>query len=109
MTTDDLVVIRNDDCELVCGSGNIFADFGAPDVGLRQLHAVLAAEIVKALDADGLTVRDAARGPALLRRIFRASARPSSIGLPLSGCFVFLICSIGTSGWRFRSRRVRAI
>lgn len=46
-------------CELVRGSGNVFADFGAPDVGLRQLRAILAAEVVKTLDAEGLSVREA--------------------------------------------------
>jgi predicted XRE-type DNA-binding protein len=41
------------------GSGNVFADFGVPDAGLRQLRAALAAEIIKVLDAEGLSVRDA--------------------------------------------------
>ena len=51
---------QNEELELVRGSGNLFADFAAPDAGLRQLRALLAAEIVKALDAERLTVRDAA-------------------------------------------------
>lgn len=50
---------HDDDFELVRGSGNIFADFDASDADLRQLRAILAAEIVKTLDADGLTVRGA--------------------------------------------------
>ena len=50
---------RDDNIELVRGSGNVFADFGAPDASLRQLRAILAAEIVKTLDAERLTVRDA--------------------------------------------------
>ena len=50
---------QNDDFELVRGSGNVFADFGAPDASLRQLRAILAAEIIKTLDAERLTVRDA--------------------------------------------------
>jgi predicted XRE-type DNA-binding protein len=50
---------ETDDLELVRGSGNVFADFGAPDASLRQFRAVLAAEIVKTLDAERLTVRDA--------------------------------------------------
>jgi predicted XRE-type DNA-binding protein len=51
---------QEDDRELVRGSGNVFADFDAPDASLRQFRAVLAAEIVKTLDAERLTVRDAA-------------------------------------------------
>jgi predicted XRE-type DNA-binding protein len=48
-----------DEIELERGSGNVFADFGAPDPAARQLRAMLAAEIIKTLDADGLTVREA--------------------------------------------------
>ena len=48
-----------DELELVRGSGNIFADFGVPDAELRQFRASLAAEIIKTLDAQGLTVREA--------------------------------------------------
>ena len=50
---------EKDDLELVRGSGNVFADFGVPDASLRQFRAVLAAEIVKTLDTERLTVRDA--------------------------------------------------
>ena len=50
----------SEDLELVRGSGNVFADFAAPDAALRQLRALLAAEIVKTLDAERLTVREAA-------------------------------------------------
>ena len=50
---------QNDDFELVRGSGNVFADFDMPDASIRQFRAILAAEIVKTLDAERLTVRDA--------------------------------------------------
>ncbi len=50
---------QDDDFELVRGSGNVFADFDVPDANLRQFRAILAAEIVKTLDAERLTVRDA--------------------------------------------------
>lgn len=50
---------HDDDFELVRGSGNVFADFDAPDADLRQLRAILASEVVKALDAEQLTVRGA--------------------------------------------------
>jgi predicted XRE-type DNA-binding protein len=62
------MVDRENDGELVRGSGNVFADFDAPDApdapdatdaNLRHLRAILAAEIVKTLDAEGLSVRDA--------------------------------------------------
>ncbi len=48
-----------EDFELVHGSGNIFADFGMPNPELRQLRAILAADIIKVLDDRKLTVRKA--------------------------------------------------
>jgi len=49
----------NDDMELVRGSGNVFRDFGYPDAELRQAKALLAAEIIKVLDGQGLSTRQA--------------------------------------------------
>ncbi|MEG8219638.1 helix-turn-helix transcriptional regulator [Sphingomonas sp. HH69] len=48
-----------DDFGLVRGSGNVFADFDMADASLRQFRAILAAEIVKTLDAEQMTVREA--------------------------------------------------
>jgi predicted XRE-type DNA-binding protein len=45
--------------ELVRGSGNVFRDFGHEDADREQLRAILAAEIIKALDREGLSVRRA--------------------------------------------------
>jgi predicted XRE-type DNA-binding protein len=42
------------------GSGNVFRDFGYPDADLQQAKCLLAAEILKTLDREGLTVRAAA-------------------------------------------------
>ena len=49
----------DDDFELVRGSGNVFADLGMANPEQRQLRALLAAAIIKTLDAEGLTVRAA--------------------------------------------------
>jgi predicted XRE-type DNA-binding protein len=48
-----------DDMELVRGSGNLFRDFGAAEPDLRQLKALLAAEVIKTLDERSLSVRNA--------------------------------------------------
>jgi predicted XRE-type DNA-binding protein len=45
--------------ETVRGSGNIFRDLGRADAELRQLKALLAAEIVRAMEEQNLTVRGA--------------------------------------------------
>lgn len=54
-----MTVEANDDFELVRGSGNVFADLGMPNAEMEQLRAILAASIIKILDAEKLTVRAA--------------------------------------------------
>ena len=49
----------NDDMETVRGSGNVFRDFGYPDADVRQAKALLAAQIIKVLDAEELSTRQA--------------------------------------------------
>ena len=43
------------------GSGHVYRDFHVPDSDVRQLKAILAAEIMKTLDKKGLSVRKAQR------------------------------------------------
>jgi predicted XRE-type DNA-binding protein len=45
--------------ELVRGSGNVFRDLNRPDADIKQLKGILAAEIIKLLDSESLTVRAA--------------------------------------------------
>jgi predicted XRE-type DNA-binding protein len=45
--------------EVVRGSGNVFRDLGHDNADVEQLKAILAAEIIKALDREGLSVRGA--------------------------------------------------
>lgn len=49
----------NDDFELVRGSGNVFRDLDLPNPELEQFRATLAAQIIKTLDAQQLSVRQA--------------------------------------------------
>lgn len=53
--------MSNDDLDLERGSGNVFADFALPGADMRQLRASLAAEVIKAMDAEGLSTRAAER------------------------------------------------
>ena len=48
-----------DDFELVRGSGNLYRDFGRPDAGLEQARALVAAAIIRNLEARKLSTRDA--------------------------------------------------
>jgi len=45
--------------DIVRGSGNIFLDLGCENADAQQFKAILAAEIIKTLDRDRLTVRAA--------------------------------------------------
>jgi len=45
--------------EVVRGSGNAFRDLGHKSADVEQFKAILAAEIIKALDREGLSVRAA--------------------------------------------------
>ena len=47
------------DFELVDGTSNVFRDLGDPDAELKQTKALLAADIISALDESGFTVRKA--------------------------------------------------
>ena len=49
----------DDDMELIRGSGNVFRDLGYPDAEVRQAKALLVAEIIKVLDEQGLSTRQA--------------------------------------------------
>lgn len=51
--------MKKEKLEVVHGSGNIFQDFGDPDADVKQLKVILAAEIIKKLDREGLSVRKA--------------------------------------------------
>jgi predicted XRE-type DNA-binding protein len=46
--------------EVVRGSGNVFRDLGHKSADVEQFKAILAAEIIKVLDRERLTVRAAA-------------------------------------------------
>lgn len=51
--------MKGETLELVRGSGNVFRDLARVNADLEQLKALLAAEVIKALDREELTVRAA--------------------------------------------------
>ena len=50
---------REEDVELVRGSGNVFRDLGRADADVQQTKALLAARIIGILDEEGLSTRQA--------------------------------------------------
>lgn len=51
--------MKGDKLEVKRGSGNVFRDLGHKNADAEQFKAILAAEIIKTLDRDGLSVRAA--------------------------------------------------
>ncbi len=67
--------------ELVRGSGNAFLDLGHKNADVEQFKAILAAEIIKVLDREGLSVHAAHGCTGLRRPTSRVSAMRTSAGL----------------------------
>lgn len=51
--------MKKEALEIVRGSGNVFEDFGYPDADVRQAKALMGAQIIKILDRQGLSTRQA--------------------------------------------------
>ena len=51
--------MKRQSLEVARGSGNVFRDLAYKNADAQQFKAILAAEIIKALDRDGLTLRAA--------------------------------------------------
>lgn len=51
--------MKGEAMEVIRGSGNVYRDLGETDADVKQFKALLAAEIIKALDKEALTVRAA--------------------------------------------------
>ena len=51
--------MKGEKLAVVRGSGNLFRDLGYKNADVEQFKAILAAEIIKALDRERLTVRAA--------------------------------------------------
>jgi predicted XRE-type DNA-binding protein len=51
--------MKSEKLELVRGTGNVFRDLGHKNADVEQFKSILAAEIIKALDREHLTVRAA--------------------------------------------------
>ena len=49
--------MKNEKLEITRRSGNVYRDLGKPNADIEQFKAILAAEIIKTLDAEGLSVR----------------------------------------------------
>jgi predicted XRE-type DNA-binding protein len=53
--------VKSQKLDVVRGTGNVFRDLGRENADVEQFKAILAAEIIRALDRESLTVRAAQR------------------------------------------------
>ena len=101
--------MKSEKLEVVRGSGNVFRDLGHENADAEQFKAILAAEIIKALDREHLTVR------AAHSRTGIAAADFSRIRNADLGRFTVdrLMSVINRMGWRVevkvKLRRVEAV
>jgi len=51
--------MKREKIEIIRGSGNVYRDLGDEKADVRQLKAILAAEIIKVMDREELSVRKA--------------------------------------------------
>ena len=51
--------VKREKLDVIRGSGNVFRDLGRENADVEQFKAILAAEIIRALDREGLSVRGA--------------------------------------------------
>jgi len=51
--------MKGEKLDVVRGSGNVFSDLGRKNADAEQFKAILASEIIKSLDREGLSVRAA--------------------------------------------------
>ena len=51
--------MKDEKLEVIRGSGNVYHDLGHDGADVKQLKAILAAEIIETLDREGLSVRKA--------------------------------------------------
>ena len=96
--------MKSETLEVVRGSGNVFRDLGHENADAEQFKAILAAEIIKALDRERLTVR-AAR-----IRIGRAAAdfsriRNADLGRFTADRLISILNRLGSRGRRGQPAR----
>ena len=94
---------------VVRGSGNVFRDLGEPEPDVRQLKAILAAEIIKALDREGLSVRRAQARTGIAAADF-SRIRNADLGRFTVDRLVTIINRLGSRvEVRVRVRRARTV
>src|SRR5207247_8185182 len=91
------VAMKNDRLEMARGSGNVFRDLGHENADIEQFKAILAAEIIKALDREGLSVR-AAQGRTRIAAADFSRIRNADLGRFTVDRLMSIINRLGSRG-----------
>jgi predicted XRE-type DNA-binding protein len=89
------VVMRSEKLKVVRGSGNVFRDLGHKNADAEQFKAILAAEIIKALDRDDPSVR-AAHGRTGIAAADFSRIRNADLGRFTVDCLMSIINRLGS-------------
>ena len=95
--------MREDELEVVRGSGNVFRDFDDPHADLKQGKAILAARILAVMDERKLTVRKAVAKTGFAAADFPGCATQTWDASRWTGCSRCLPPWTGTSRSRSMS------
>ena len=101
--------MKSDKLEVLRGSGNVFRDLGHENADAQQFKAILAAEIIKVLDRDGLSVRGAQSRTGIAAADF-SRIRSADLGRFTVDRLISIINRLGSRvEVKVRVRRVEAI
>jgi predicted XRE-type DNA-binding protein len=95
------VAMKSEKLEVVRGSGNVFRDLGHDNADAEQFKAILAAEIIKALDREHLTVRAAQSRTGTTAADF-SRIRNADLGRFTADRHISIINRLGSRGRRGR-------
>ncbi len=76
--------------ELVRGTGNAFRDFGYPDADVRQAKSIMGAQIIRILDEEGLSTRQAEAKTGVSHSDFSRIRRANFARFTLDGLMIIL-------------------
>jgi predicted XRE-type DNA-binding protein len=101
--------MKSEKFDVVRGSGNVFRDLGDKNADTEQFKAILAAEIIKALDWERLSVR-AAQGRTRVAAADFSRIRNADLGRFTVDRLMSILNRLGTRvEVRVRVRRLRPV
>jgi predicted XRE-type DNA-binding protein len=101
--------MKTEELEVVRGSGNVFRDLGHKNADAEQFKSILAAEIIKTLDREGLSVR-AAHGRTGIAAADFSRIRNANLGRFTVDRLMTIINRLGSRvEVKVRVRRVEAV